>query len=526
MTHVKLFVTSHWLGYPIALAAVGLVSAAIGLVGGRAHLANISLLYLVVVLGTASAFGSGPAVLAALASFVTFNWFFVEPFQTLTVADPVELVSLLLFLTTAVVTGQLAAGQRRRATEAHQREREANLLYQVARLMAEPNLDAALGALAERLRDDLQLSAAVLTVEDGPVVARAATGEPEAERLAEANLALPTEVLGDARGPNRRSAGEPGRWVRIVSPRMPGVERIIPGERLQIVPVQVENRRVGSLLLVRPRGAPRFTDAENRLLAAVSAQLGPAAERIRLRQEATDAEVLRRTDEAKSALLHAVSHDLRTPLASIIASAGSLRQHDVIGSEGERQELAEAIEEEAEHLNRIVGNLLDLSRIEAGGLRPERAWHDLGGLIDDVLGRVPTAADHPIAVDVPAELPPVFLDYVEVQQVLMNLVENATKYGGPTSPIRVAAIERSGQVEVEVADRGPGLDLRSVDRLFEPFYRGTENTGRIRGTGLGLAVARGLVEAHGGRIWCENRTDGGARFVFTLPLDPMPIAPA
>jgi two-component system, OmpR family, sensor histidine kinase KdpD len=218
-----------------------------------------------------------------------------------------------------------------------------------------------------------------------------------------------------------------------------------------------------------------------------------------------------------------VSHDLRTPLASIIASAGSLRQDDVNWTNDDRHEFIRTIEHEAGRLNAIIGNLLDLSRMEAGILRPEKGWYDLGALVDDVLGRLrPITARHDVEVDIPEDLPPIELDYVEVDEILTNLIENAVKYTPPGGEIRVAARQAPGEVEVEVADRGPGVPPDALPRLFDPFYRTEDARRQRKGTGLGLAVAKGLVEAHGGRIRGENRAGGGARFVFTLPLTPAP----
>jgi two-component system sensor histidine kinase KdpD len=265
-----------------------------------------------------------------------------------------------------------------------------------------------------------------------------------------------------------------------------------------------------------------FSTTDNRLLSAVAEQLGHAIGRARLRREATAAEVLRRADELKTALLNAVSHDLRTPLSSIIASASSLRQHDVVWTEADREEFARTIEQEALRLNGIVGNLLDLSRIEAGSLKPEKGWYDIGTLIDDVLGRMKaTTSTHHINVDIAEGLPPVQFDYIEIDQVLSNLIENAVKYTPPEAEILVSARRAGEDVQIEVADRGPGIPPTALPYLFTPFYRvnGAQRRGpRPGGTGLGLAVAKGLVEAHGGRIWAGSRQGGGARFVFTLPL--------
>ena len=255
----------------------------------------------------------------------------------------------------------------------------------------------------------------------------------------------------------------------------------------------------------------------------MASQLSTAVERVRLRREATEAEILRRTDELKTALLNAVSHDLRTPLASIITSAGSLRHRDVRWSEEDRQQFAETIEEEALRLNQIVGNLLDLSRLEGGSLRPDKGWYDLRGLVDDVLGRLaPLTTKHRLVVKLPESLPPILLDAVEIDQVLSNLIENATKYTPAGSTILISAQPVAGEMQIEVADSGPGIPPSAIPRLFDPFYRVDTHGPRPKGTGLGLAVAKGLVEAHGGRIWAENRPGGGARFVFTLPLSQAP----
>jgi two-component system sensor histidine kinase KdpD len=306
--------------------------------------------------------------------------------------------------------------------------------------------------------------------------------------------------------------------VRIVSPtrRTRGAASSLP-EGVHLVPVRVADRRIGAVLLAQP--SEDFSSADDRLVSAAATQIGLAAERDRLKKEATEAEILRRTDQLRTALLNAVSHDLRTPLATIIASAGSLRQHDVPWTEDERQGFAQAIEEEAERLNRLVSNLLDLSRIEAGSLRPNKSWHDLGLLVEDVVRRLASVTfRHPVAVDVPADLPPVLLDAVEIDEVLSNLVENAAKYSPLDSEIRIEVRREGTSVRVVVADRGPGLPDAALPHLFDPFYRVMDGQPRPQGLGIGLAIVKGLVEAHGGHAAAQNRPGGGARFTFTLPV--------
>jgi len=508
------------LGSALALGGVALVTLLIQLVEPRLDTRNTSMLYLIVVLAVASRFGHWPAVVASVAAFVTFNWFFVEPRHTLIVSEPEEWVMLIVFLLTAIITGELAAGQRRRAEESEEREREARVLYDTARSLGGPQLERALHEAADQLRNELGLRAIAIDVSSNAntgvfrATAGVATLLPPPESLGTATF----RVLGEPPRSTDASSRARARWVRAVpatgAPASSG--RVV--SQLHIVPISYGDRRVGSLLLVPGEGRTRFSEVENHLLSTVAAQLAQGIERARLRQEANDAEVLRRTDELRTALLNAISHDLRTPLASIIASAGSLRQRDVVWSDEQVQEFAADIEEEARRLNRIVGNLLDLSRIEAGSLRPDKQWHDLSALIDDVLGRLRSiAADHTLVVEVPEDLPPVLIDYVQIDEVLSNLVENAVKYTPPGTEIRISVLPVDEAVAVHVTDGGPGFTAAELPHLFEAFYRGDARAGRT-GTGLGLAVAQGLVEAHGGRIWAENRPGGGGLVGFTLPL--------
>ena len=494
--------------YGLALLGVAAVTGFIAALG-RFHLANASMLYLIVVLFAAVALGRGPAVMAAFAAFLASNFFLVEPRLTLVVANPEEWVTLILLLLTAVVTGQVAAGQERRAREAEASAREARLLAEVAQLMTEPNLDPALGRVAERLRGELGVLAVRIAVhsEDGGLQASASAGAgTDLEAMTAALAGGGSEVLSPSGG----------RWVRVVQPHASRpVGSSSPALRLLRVPVRAPHGETGEVILAAPRES-RFGPGEVTLLEAVSAQLWGAVDRARLRDEANEAEVLRRGDQVKSALLDAVSHDLRTPLASILASAGSLRQRDVEWDDDTRRSFAEAIEQEAHRLNRIVGNLLDLSRLESGTLQPDRGWYEPTALINEVAARLrPLVAPHRLTLDLPDELPPVHLDYSEVDQVLSNLIENAAKYSPPESEIRVSAAVNDGALRVEVSDHGPGVAREAMPRLFEPFFRGTR--AQRGGSGLGLAVARGLVEAHGGRIWADNRPEGGARFSFEIP---------
>jgi two-component system sensor histidine kinase KdpD len=453
---------SRALPYLWALVGVAAVSAVIGVVSAQMPIAHVSILYLPVVLLTAARGGRGPAIAASLASFLAYDVLFIEPRFHLTVADPQDWVTLLLLLLAAVVTGQVTADLRARERDAQRREREAILLHDVARLMGDADLDRALAEVAERVRRELGLAGVAIEI---------------------------------------------GAGRRIAS----GDE----GARHELQAILIEDRRVGTILALGPRGRAPSRD-EDRMLAAVSAQLSAAIERERLRREAAETEVLRSADDAKRALLHAASHDLRTPLSSIIAGATSLRQRDVRWSDDEREEFLAGIEDEARRLDRVVGDLLSASRIEAGTLRPVKDWHDVGDLVDDVVGRLRSRAPrHRIVVDVADDLPPAKLDRMEIAQALGNLIENATKYASDGTEVVVSARLDGDAVLIQVSDRGPGVSADAARRIFEPFERAAREG--TAGSGLGLAVAKSFVEAHGGRIWIEPRTGGGSTFAFTLP---------
>jgi two-component system sensor histidine kinase KdpD len=275
------------------------------------------------------------------------------------------------------------------------------------------------------------------------------------------------------------------------------------------------------LLFVDPRGTFTVARADEALglvlllfTALVTAQLADGARRGA--ETAREAAVARRSDELKTALLRAVTHNLRTPLAAIKASVSGLRQPGTSYSEEDRGELLAEIEEEADRLDRLVTNLLDASRLEAGGLRISAHPQDLRELVTTVVDRLqPRLADRAVSLSIPDDLPPVACDYTQIDQVVANLLENACLHTPPGTAIALRAAVDAGSVRVEVVDHGPGVPVAERERLFRPFERGHT---RAPGTGLGLTIARGFVEAHGGHLWLEDGPEAGARFVFTLPV--------
>lgn len=506
--------------YAAALAGVIVMTVVIGLVLSVTGVQQLSILYLIVVLAAATKLGRRPAILASLAAFVVYDWSFTQPYHELTIQDPSEWISLVLFLITAIIASEIAANERVRADQAQRREREAVVLFDALRLISGPDLDKALAVLAERARSELNAGAVgiELAVDDDRHAAVAGAGDQLA--LLPRGALERSAVMQPGHEPTVTRAGATGRWVRIVPPqRGAGFEVDATGAwRRHIVPVRAGERTVGRIALVRPAGAAAFGKTEDRFLGVIAAQLGLVVQRAESERAAREAELFREASELKTAVLNAVSHDLRTPLASIIASAGSLRQHDVQWTDEDREAFVAAIEQEARRLDRIVGNLLDLSRLESGVLRPDRSLHDVGTLVHDVVARIaPRAPLHRIDVRVAGDLPPVPLDAVEIDQVLSNLIENAVKYSPAHTAIDVEGVMAENEVVITVADRGPGIPETESARLFAPFYRVSGPGWRRSGLGLGLAVAKGLVDAHGGRIWAEPRDGGGTLFAFALP---------
>jgi two-component system sensor histidine kinase KdpD len=504
--HTAAHLSAPAVGYAAALGVVGLITVAVAALGALAPGAHGSTLYLIGVLFAATRYGRGPAVVAALVSALAYDYFLVEPVHTFAVANADEWLTLGLLLITAVVTGGLATELRRRAAEAEGRRREAVALHTLGQLIfGQDDPEGGLPAVAEHLRGQLGARGVSIAVADagGELVERAVAGD------------------GAAASPDERADAERAfrRGEAIDRPAVPtGHGAGAAGRRL--VPLRAGEHVLGVLRVVTAAGGGPVRGEHERLISAAATQIALMLERARLRAEATDAEVLRRSDGLKSALLSSVSHDLRTPLAAIKAAAGSFSQSDVDWSAEERRGFAGAIEREVDRLNRIVGNLLDVSRIEAGALHPRKELFPLGAIVDEVVARLHgSATGHVLTVDVADDLPPLPLDYVQIDQVLTNLIENALRHTPPGTPIAVSARREGEQVRVSVVDRGPGVPPTALGRLFEKFYRFEGRPGeRPRGTGLGLAVAKGLVEAHGGRIWVESAPGAGTAFHFTLPL--------
>ena len=512
-------------GYVVTLVAVAALTALLLPLRPWLSLLNIGLLYLLLVVLIAARWGWGPGLFASVVAHLTVNFFFVPPLHHFIVEDPANVLALLAFLGVAALTSSLLARARTGEAAARRREQEVAILYELSRLIiVGPDLASTLSTICERVRQVFTVeSCTVLLPGAGGLAPVAGNGPLDAvpasaceRRAADEALATGrTVVLGD--GGRRRP-----RIIGMKDHRVPTV----------YAPLCVGGRVTGVLRAVGRLRTRAFAADELRLLEAFADEAALAVDRDRLLHEAARAEALQEADRLKSALLSAVSHDLRTPLASIKAAASSLLQADVQWDAATRREFLSAIDEETDRLSRLVGNLLDLSRIEGGALRPEKDWYDVGELLETVAGRLGrTVTDHRVRLDVAPDVGEVLLDYVQIGQVLANLIENAAKFAPKGTEIHLSARRRDGAVAVSVADQGPGIPAAERARVFEKFHRIGRTGQHVVGTGLGLAISKGLVEAHGGHIWVEDAPGRGARFVFSLPAPAPPpsalaLAPA
>lgn len=511
------------LGLALIAALVPVLNLFHGMAGPLGQ--SIPLFFLAPVLLTSALGGRGAGVIVSCVAIAVWDWFFIPPLYTVTIASPRDVLALAVFLVVALFVGQLSTAVRQRADEALQRARSSEALYDLSlALIAQSDLASVLPSLTQRLRETFDLeSCAVLLPDDTGGTWRTATaaGRIPTALCVEGNRNVAAVVAwvheqGRASGLGGDAETRPGMRVRGFHMRL---------GRAQFLPLRAGGRSIGVLEIVYRASAPHDSERE-RLLETFANGAAIALEQERLAREEQAAAVARESDRLKSALLSSVSHDLRTPLAGIKAAASSLLQKDVQWSAEDRDAFIADIDAEADRLTRLVSNLLDLSRIEAGAIRPDREWEDVDELIARVIRRLePHLADHPMTYDAPDALPSVRLDTVQIEQVLTNLLENAAKYSPSGAPIavRVRVVDGpdgAAELHISVADRGPGIPRREQSRIFDKFYRVAGSSSRAGGTGMGLAIVQGLVAAHGGRVAVESAPGQGSTFTVILPIEP------
>ena len=505
----------------IVVAALALASVVVaGLEWGPIGLADASPVYFGAIVLVGSLLGPWPAIVAALLSFFVYDLVFTDPRFTLVVDDPHEWLDLVVFLVIAVIVGRLSSLGAERAAEATRRAGESTDLFAISRILATaPDVDEAAPQVVHRLVDAGALERVWIVRErpgaTGPtVVADSEPGQP-----------LPSAAIVSSLV--REPGDTPAHWVRAHEAVAPaaGADSLArsrarrSGRPLVRVRMEADGVTVGALKAVLAAGRREPDRTTTRLLALAADQLALAIRRDDLRREATEAEIARRADAQKSALLGAVSHDLRTPLASIRAAAGSLTDPEIAVVPAAARAAAVAIDAEAARLDRLVREVLDLSRIEGGSLRPTLEPLVLADAVSAVVDRLRgSLGDRPIAIDVAHSLPPVRADAVLLDGILANLVDNVAGHVPPPAPLAIGATSAGDRITLTVDDGGPGIPEPARARLFRTFEspRG-QGSGSRPGLGLGLAIVRGMAEAMGGTVAAASSPLGGLRVELSLP---------
>jgi two-component system sensor histidine kinase KdpD len=486
----------------------------------RVNLLNEGLLLLLLTLVISSVYGWRVGLFAAVLTNLALNFFFVPPLHTLTVREPENAVGLVVFLIVSMVGGSLLTATRSAASEATRRQAETQVLLRMSRAMiGQANAADALRALCGELIDAFDApGAAVLSRRGAAWDVLAHAGDASAARDADANeRALAEEVVASK---SVRQLGHTGmrgsRRVRIIYPS--GSRRFEqPSTGTIVAPLLLGDRMLGVLRVDGPIGATPFREHPEHLLQAFAGEAAIAVQRVELMQAAAHADALRQADELKTALLTSISHDLKTPLAGIKASVSSLLDETVAWPAADRRAFLETIDSQADRLDRVLSDILDLSRLESGALAPSLDAINVRELLDDARDATRfVTGEREVTVTAGRSL---FVrgDEAMLHQALVNLVENAAKYSSEGAPIALSAAERGDRIEIAVEDGGPGIPPEDLPRVFERFYRGRAAR-RASGSGLGLAIVKGFVELGGGVVRAESAPDRN-RFVVTLPSE-------
>ncbi|WP_437987692.1 DUF4118 domain-containing protein [Sorangium sp. So ce117] len=490
------------LAYALSACVVALCTLVSWIMHPFSDLANLIMVYLLGVVFVASRFGRGPSVLASVLGVAAFDFFFVKPYLTFVVSDLQYLLTFAIMLLVALIIAGLTVRIRLDAESAGQREQRTAALYAMSReLTALRETDKLSLAAARHVRDVFEADAVVLLPgPDGRLAVCAGTAEDLVAGEQERAVAEWAYARGKAAGAGTDT---------------------LPSAGAMHLPLHGSTGPIG-VLSVRPRGSWQSLDLSRReLLGAFAAQTALALERALLARQAQRAQLHAQAEELRNALLSSVSHDLRTPLATITGVAGALLDEGAALDPAARRDLTQTVLEEAQRLERLVRNLLDMTRLESGALAVKKEWLPLEEIVGAALNRVEERLEGrevSIELDRAAELVP--MDGVLMEQVLINLLENALKYSPAGSPIAIRGFTEQSMAMLEIMDRGPGLPPGEEEAIFEKFHRGRGQT--QRGLGLGLTICRGLVAAHGGRITAENRPHGGAVFRVTLPIEGRP----
>jgi two-component system, OmpR family, sensor histidine kinase KdpD len=485
------------------LAAIGAVAVALGVslfIKPWLGIENVDLVFLTAIVAIAVRFGLGPSLLASIAASLGYNFFFLPPIYTFTITDPTNIAAFIFFIIMAVLISNVAARVRTQALSAMARARATESLYAFSRKLAGVGtLDDVLWATAYQTALMLKVRVVLLLPDNGTIAVKA--GYPPEDMLDDADIAAAKWAWQ-----NDRPAGRG-------SDTLPGAKRLF-------LPMRTGRGPIGVIGIDSDKPGPLLTPDERRLLDALSDQSALAIERVYLVEDMERVKRTADTDRLRSALLTSISHDLRTPLASVLGAAGTLRDLGRDLSDAQKTDLLATIIDESERLNRFIANLLDMTKLESGAVAPNAALQDLREIVGSALRRASKIlADHPVDLHLGADLPMLSLDAVLFEQVIFNLLDNAAKYSAPGAGITVRALSGADAVELQILDEGDGIPPDDLERIFDKFYR-VQKSDQVRaGTGLGLAISRGFVEAMHGTITASNRADRkGAMFTIRIPI--------
>lgn len=499
--------TNAALDYRAYAGSFAMVAVALGVgVALRTFgITNVDLVFLTAVLVSAITYGLWPSLFACLMAMLAYNFFFLPPLYTFTIADPENVVALFFFTVIALIASYLSSRMRAQAMLTRDRAAMTENPYMFSRKIASVyTLDDLLWATSFQIAQMLNVRVVILLPEGGSVAVRA--GYPPEDTLEEADVAA-------------------AKWVwQHGTPAGRGADTL-PGAKRFFLPLRTGRSTVAVIGLDADRTGPLLTPDQRRVFDALADQAALAIERINFAEDVEQARLTAQTERLRGALLTSISHDLRTPLSGILGSATILRTDEELLDRPAQRELVRTIQEEAERLNRFIANLLDMTRLESGVLDLRLDNIELGDVIGSALHRASgVLAGHPVEVEIPQDVPPLDLDPVLFEQVLFNLLDNAAKYAPAGTKVRISAALKQNHVQIEMIDEGEGIPASDTERIFDKFYRVYSGDTKRAGTGLGLPICRGFVEAMGGTITASNRADKqGAVFTVTLPVPTEPI---
>jgi two-component system sensor histidine kinase KdpD len=484
----------------LALVAVAVALGCAEFVDTWVGVENVDLVFLTAVVGVAVRFGLWPSLLASVASALCYNFFFLPPIYTFTIADPHNIAAFALFTLVAIIVSHVAARGRMQAVTAQARVRTVESLYSFSRKLAGAvTLDDVLWATAYQTALMLKVRVVLLLPSNGTIAVK--SGYPPEDTLDDADVAAANWTFE-----NDRPAGRG-------SDTLPGAKRLF-------LPMRTGRGAIGVVGIDSDKTGPLLTPDQRRLLDALMDQGALAIERVQLVEDMDRIERTAETERLRNALLTSISHDLKTPLASVLGSAGTMRDLADRLTDGEKADLLATIIDESERLNRFIANLLDMTKLESGAVTPKLSLHDLSEVIGSTLRRAAKILKaHAVRLDLADDVPMVELDAVLFEQALFNLLDNAAKYAAGGTTIFIRTWRDRHSVSLQILDEGDGIPPDDLEYIFDKFYR-VQKTDQVRpGTGLGLAISRGFIEAMHGSITAANRNDRpGAAFTITLPV--------